>query len=107
MHELFIDKYTDLLGIVKYEYYLKHFNENYGYRFRRPQVDVRLHSANIKSPFLNDAAKGVAVLNCRSRKYANNETISLRWFLISRKNCRFRSCQFKKCFTFENCSIKS
>nr|CAI5821871.1 unnamed protein product [Callosobruchus analis] len=48
---------------VKYEYYLKYFNENYSLRFGRPQVDVcgeceRLGTA-LKDPNLNDNAKRV------------------------------------------------
>ncbi|KAG8245376.1 hypothetical protein J6590_107616, partial [Homalodisca vitripennis] len=40
MYELFLEKYPDLKNIIKYEYYLKHFRQNYGYHFGRPQVDV-------------------------------------------------------------------
>nr|CAI5821873.1 unnamed protein product [Callosobruchus analis] len=61
MYELFIKKWPDL--DVKYEYYLKYFNENYSLRFGRPQVDVcgeceRLGTA-LKDPNLNDNAKRV------------------------------------------------
>lgn len=39
-HELFIYNHPILGGFVKYEYYLKYFKDNFGYRFGRPQVDV-------------------------------------------------------------------
>ncbi|KAJ9579734.1 hypothetical protein L9F63_004660 [Diploptera punctata] len=52
-------------GVIKYEYYLKHFNDNYGYRFGRPQVDVCSTcedlNTKIKSSTLNDVAKRAAV----------------------------------------------
>lgn len=40
MYDLFCNKYPDLTNTVKYEYYLQHYNENFGYKFKRPQVDV-------------------------------------------------------------------
>lgn len=59
MHDLFCEENPELK--VKYEYYLKHFNENFHYRFARPQIDVcsacEELQAKIKSPFLNDNAK--------------------------------------------------
>ncbi|KAJ9600387.1 hypothetical protein L9F63_009315 [Diploptera punctata] len=65
MHGLFIKKHPDLKGVIKYEYYLKHFNDNYGYRFGRPQVDVCSTcedlNTKIKSSTLNDVAKRAAV----------------------------------------------
>lgn len=66
MHELFLLKYPDLLpNMVKYEYYLKYFKENFGYRFGRPQVDVCSTcedlNVKIKSTTLNKNAKRVAV----------------------------------------------
>jgi hypothetical protein len=65
MHELFCAKYPERVGKIKYEYYLKHFNENYGYRFGRPRVDVcstcEELSVKIKSSCLNENAKRAAV----------------------------------------------
>lgn len=65
MHKLFLEKQHQLTGTVKYEYYLKHFHENFGYTFGRPQVDVcpccEELNAKIKSSFLNDVAKRSAV----------------------------------------------
>lgn len=63
MYDLFIKKWPTLNKKVKYEYYLKYFNENYSLRFGRPQVDVcseceRLGS-KLKDPNLNDIAKRV------------------------------------------------
>ncbi|KAF2886221.1 hypothetical protein ILUMI_19952 [Ignelater luminosus] len=40
MHVLFIKQYPELQNRVKYEYYLKYFNENFALRFGRQQVDV-------------------------------------------------------------------
>lgn len=65
MHELFIVNNQNLVGVVKYEYYLKYFNDNFGYRFGRPQVDVcsicEELNTKIKSSSLNEVAKRVAV----------------------------------------------
>lgn len=65
MHELFLEKYPQLNGIVKYEYYLRYYRQNYGYRFGRPQVDVcstcEELNTKIKSPCLNENAKRHAV----------------------------------------------
>lgn len=65
MHFLFLEMYPGLKGTVKYEFYLNHFRNNYGYRFGRPQVDVcstcEELNTKIKSPFLNDNAKRHAV----------------------------------------------
>lgn len=63
MYELFTKKWPDLSNKVKYEYYLKYFNENYSLRFGRPQIDVcseceRL-GTKLKDPHLNDNAKRV------------------------------------------------
>lgn len=63
MYELLVKKWPDLKQTVKYEYYLKYFNENYSLRFGRPQVDVcseceRL-GTRLKDPNLNDNAKRV------------------------------------------------
>lgn len=64
MYEMFCSENTDLKKIIKYEYYLKHFNENFGYRFGRPQVDVCQKceelGVKLKSKELNDTAKRVA-----------------------------------------------
>lgn len=62
---MFQEKYPQLKDVVKYEYYLKHYKSNYGYRFGRPQVDVcstcEELNIKIKSPFLNETAKRCAV----------------------------------------------
>lgn len=64
MHMLFLEKHPHLKGTVKYEYYLKYFNENFGYRFGRPQVDVCPScedlNSKLKSSVLNDNAKRTA-----------------------------------------------
>lgn len=65
MHKLFLEKQHQLTGTVKYEYYLKHFHEDFGYTFGRPQVDVcpccEDLNAKIKSSVLNDVVKRSAV----------------------------------------------
>lgn len=63
MFELFIKKYPELDKIIKYEFYLKYFNENYSLRFGRPQVDVcseceRL-GTRLRDGSLNNNAKRV------------------------------------------------
>lgn len=65
IHNLFIKKYPELEKIVKYEFFLRYFNENYDLKFGRPQVDVcseceRLN-VRIKDGSLNDTAKRVAI----------------------------------------------
>lgn len=64
MHEMFVLENVDLGAIVKYEYYLKIFNEKIGYRFGRPQVDVcstcEELGTKLKSQTLNENAKRVA-----------------------------------------------
>ena len=63
MHNLFCEQNPNVK--VKYEYYLKYYNENFQYRFGRPQVDVCSAcvelQVKIKSPFLNENEKRVAV----------------------------------------------
>lgn len=64
MNQLFVKKYPEFDNVVKYEFYLKFFKENFTLRFGRPQVDVcgeceRL-STKLKDQNLNDNAKGVA-----------------------------------------------
>ena len=80
MHELLLLKYPELTGIVKYEYYLKYFRDNFGYRFGRPQVDVcgtcEDLNMKIKSPVLNENAKRVAAAELmvhkrRTKKFYN------------------------------------
>lgn len=65
MHEVFIVNNQNLGGVVKYEYYLKYFIDNFGYRFGRPQVDVcstcEEFNTKIKSSLLNEVAKRVVV----------------------------------------------
>ncbi|XP_046684222.1 uncharacterized protein LOC124370001 [Homalodisca vitripennis] len=64
MHDMFLEKHEDLKNIVKYEYFLKYFRDNFGYRFGRPQVDVcstcEELQTKIKSKTLNDNAKRTA-----------------------------------------------
>lgn len=40
MHRFCVKKFPVMEPLVKYEFYLKYFNENYALRFGRPQVDV-------------------------------------------------------------------
>lgn len=62
MHSLFCAKYKEIN--VTYGFYLKYFNENFGYAFGRPQKDVCATceelGIKLKSNFLNDNAKRVA-----------------------------------------------
>lgn len=64
MHNLFVEIHPHLKNTIKYEYYLKFFNENYDLKFGRPQVDVCSEcehlGARIKDNNLNDTAKRVA-----------------------------------------------
>lgn len=64
MYGLFIKKYPDLQGKVKYEFYLKYFNQNFSLRFGRSQVDVcstcEALGVKLSDPHLNDNAKRVA-----------------------------------------------
>lgn len=64
MHELFLQKFPNLESIVKYEFYLKFFQNRFGYKFGRPQVDVCCTcedlSAQIKSNTISDDAKRLA-----------------------------------------------
>nr|CAH7751890.1 unnamed protein product [Callosobruchus chinensis] len=80
MHDLFIKKNPDLRGLVKYEFYLKYFNENYSLRFGRCQVDVCSEceriNAKIKDKNLKDTAKRVAIAELivhkrRAKKFYN------------------------------------
>lgn len=80
MHELFIDNNPNLVGVVKYEYYLKYFNDNYGHRFGRLQVDVcsicEELNTKIKSSTLNKVAKRVVIVELlvhkrRAKKFYN------------------------------------
>ncbi|XP_060531652.1 uncharacterized protein LOC132705208 [Cylas formicarius] len=72
MYELFTNENPDLKTHVKYEYYLRHFQENYGYRFGRSQVDVCSTcedlNAKIKSTTLNETAKRCAVADLMIHK---------------------------------------
>lgn len=65
LHELFCRKYPELAGRVKYDFFRNHYNQNHGYRFGRPQIDVcstcEELETKIKSPHLHDNAKRVAV----------------------------------------------
>lgn len=65
MYDLFVDKFPDLSNVVKYEFYLKYFKDNFSYSFGRPQVDVcstcEELNMKIKSSTLNEAAKRAAV----------------------------------------------
>lgn len=64
MHEMLIKKHPELINVIKYEYFLNYYKENYGYRFGRPQVDVCCTcedlNRKIKSLTLNDGAKRAA-----------------------------------------------
>ncbi|CAG9784775.1 unnamed protein product [Diatraea saccharalis] len=66
MYEMFCTKHPDLQDTVKYDFFRKLYNENYGFRFGRPQVDVCSTcedlETKIKSPTLNDVAKRVHVV---------------------------------------------
>lgn len=81
MYELFLKKYPHY-QCVKYDYYRKYFNDNHGYRFGRPQVDVcstcEELEAKIKSSSLNENAKRVAVAEKiihlkRAKKFYNKQ----------------------------------
>lgn len=65
LHRLFCEKNPQYAKHVKYDFYRKYYNENYGYRFGRLQIDVcsmcEELETKIKSPALNDTAKRVAV----------------------------------------------
>lgn len=64
MHSLFIRKYPELQGNIKYEYFLRYFKENYNLKFGRPQVDVCSQceelGAKLRDKNLNDTAKRCA-----------------------------------------------
>lgn len=64
MHSLFIKKYPELKEKIKYEFYLKYFNENCNLKFGRPQVDVcgdcESLGVKLKNQHLNDNAKRAA-----------------------------------------------
>lgn len=65
LHNLLIIKHPELKEVITYKYFLQHYQENYGYRFGRPQVDVCSTcedlNSKIKSSSLNDNAKRAAV----------------------------------------------
>ena len=65
LHHLFCEKYPQYALRVKYDFYRRYYNENYGYRFGRLQIDVCCKceelEMKIRSPALNDTAKRVAV----------------------------------------------
>lgn len=80
MHSLFLQKFPQYTTAVKYEYYLKYYNENFNYRFGRPQVDVcstcEELGTKLKSPDLNNAAMRVAAAELivhkrRAKKFYN------------------------------------
>ncbi|CAG9832866.1 unnamed protein product [Diabrotica balteata] len=64
MYDMFLQKHPDLGTKVKYEFFLKYFKENFGYRFGKPQVDVCSTcedlQTKLKSTTLNDNAKRTA-----------------------------------------------
>lgn len=81
MHTLFIQKHPDLITVVKYDYYNKYFNTNFGYKFRRPQVDVCSYCEDLnvkkKSNTQNDNTKRVAIAELiihkrRAKEFYNN-----------------------------------
>lgn len=65
MYNMFCEKFPNLKGVVKYDFYRKYYRENYDFRFGRPQVDVcskcELLTTKIMSTSLNENAKRVAV----------------------------------------------
>lgn len=65
IHELFCKNHPEHANTVTYDFFRKHYNDNHGYRFGRPQVDVcstcEELEAKIKSSTLNENAKRVAV----------------------------------------------
>lgn len=76
MHSLFIEKYPE--SKIKYEFYVKYFNENFSYRFGRPQIDVCSTCEELelkqKSPHLSQHVKLAAkaeqsVHKARSQKF--------------------------------------
>lgn len=78
MHSLFLKKHPDLETMVKYEYYVKYFNENYCFKFGRPQVDVCSECERLKTKLLdqqlnNNAKRVIAaeliVHKRRAKKY--------------------------------------
>lgn len=80
MHSLFVEKYPELENLVKYEFYLKFFNENFNLKFGRPQVDVcsecERHGTRLKDVNLNDNAKRVVAAELmvhkrRAKKFYN------------------------------------
>ena len=64
MHQMFIDENPDLKDVVKYHFYYSYFQENFGYSFARPQVDVcsqcEALQAKLRDKNLNDNAKRTA-----------------------------------------------
>lgn len=62
MHQLFKEKHPNVE--VKYKFYLRYFNENFRYRFGRPQIDVcstcEELRVKIKSPHLAENVKRAA-----------------------------------------------
>lgn len=117
MHELFLKKHPDQANTIKYDFYRKYFNDNHGYRFGRPQVDVcstcEELEAKIKSTTLNDNAKRVAAAEKivhlrRAKKFyqkqkdvlTNAGTGMMSGLLCSTtcKTSRSRKYQCKKCF---------
>ena len=80
MHGLFVKQYPELENIVKYEYYLKYFKENFALRFGRPQIDVcstcEALGVKLRDAHLNDTAKRATAAELmvhkrRSRKFYN------------------------------------
>lgn len=62
MYELFKERFPSV-G-VKYEFYLKYFNENFTLKFGKPQIDTCAYceerQVKLKSPHINENAKRVA-----------------------------------------------
>lgn len=65
LHEFLIGKHPELKEVVTYKNFLQYYQENYGYRFGRPQVDVCSAcedlNSKIKSSSLNENAKRATV----------------------------------------------
>lgn len=57
IHDLFTQRYSELKGKIKYDYYLPYFNENFAFWFGRLQIDVCLTKAlenKLGDPHLNE-----------------------------------------------------
>lgn len=79
IHDMFLEKYPDLTNnnMVKYEFFLKYYKDNYNYKFGRPQVDVcsicEDLTVKMRSPLNNNArlaaAADILVHKRRAKKF--------------------------------------